>query len=490
MENRNNESRLIGFFTVGPNREVVGDLSLADENSSLHLWDHSPFLIDLSSETAITGTLDDRRKVSLIRCILTGRSLPHSPDGASEHYNIFPHYVVVGNRHFSEQGGDISSISFVLGDATILFYDDEAYGSVSDQRLFLEQLVNTEKPGRNIDIGEFHTVSYYTGKQEIFSAETVIGQISARHTPTFSLGDSPGVSVRKEVSVTIEFDDKVSIIEACSRMARAVHFFALMVGRAQNIVRISVDSGTAQAPQTADVYISMSPKYQRSEENFWRHRFDVLIVPVQNPDKFASVMAAWLKRDIKWRSARSRLFQGWGEQDYSPDRIIKAANVFDLLPGEEFPSNENLPVDFRYAVKEAQKMFNPLPSSIERDSVLSALGRVGKWPLKRKIHHRAQILIDRIGERIPEICWVTDKAVNHRNHYVHGTSLAMTEEQASTLLDFLTDTLEFVFFASDLIDMGWDIVSWMQRPRSPGGHPFFSYLVSYRHNLDNLRSIC
>src|SRR6266478_6752444 len=62
-----------------------------------------------------------------------------------------------------------------------------------------------------------------------------------------------------------------------------------------------------------------------------------------------------------------------------------------------------------------------LPKTLlERQSVLDALGRVGKANLKQKIRHRVGVIQQVIGNRFPDLSWVTDEAVNCRNHYVHG----------------------------------------------------------------------
>ena len=53
-------------------------------------------------------------------------------------------------------------------------------------------------------------------------------------------------------------------------------------------------------------------------------------------------------------------------------------------------------------------------------------------------------------------------------------------------MTFFTNTLEFVFAASDLIEAGWDFSAWATRGTTMS-HPFGRYRVSYRFGLAQLR---
>ena len=129
-----------------------------------------------------------------------------------------------------------------------------------------------------------------------------------------------------------------------------------------------------------------------------------------------------------------------------------------------------------------------LPVSPERDSLLSALGRVGKSTLKNKIRYRSKLLSEAVGERFPDLDTVTDEAVNCRNYFVHGSEPRFDYGNYPDVWNFFTDTLEFVFAASDLIEAGWDVKAWCSTPTSMS-HPFGAYRISYAENLRKLRSL-
>jgi hypothetical protein len=55
-------------------------------------------------------------------------------------------------------------------------------------------------------------------------------------------------------------------------------------------------------------------------------------------------------------------------------------------------------------------------------------------------------------------------------------------------VSFFTDTLEFVFAASDLIEVGWKIEPWLQKGTTMS-HPFGTYCAHYRYNLQALKAL-
>ncbi len=267
-----------------------------------------------------------------------------------------------------------------------------------------------------------------------------------------------------------------------------------MVGRTQNILEINIFTNIYTGDNTdlptpvpgAEVYVSMNPKHRRSHEEDKPSVHNLLMDPIRHSEAFSSVLKAWLDRDEKWRTARVRLSSGWGERDYGYDRIIRVANVFDLLPKGEFGDDEPLSQKMQAAVKKTRETFRCLPESSDRDMVLNTLGRVGSWTLKKKIHRRAESITEAIGSEIPEFQTVIDRAVDCRNLYVHGNHSGDSSGSCDSCLPFLTDTLEFVFFASDLVDAGWDIESWYNKKPRLRGHPFLNYLTGYERNLAGL----
>ena len=108
---------------------------------------------------------------------------------------------------------------------------------------------------------------------------------------------------------------------------------------------------------------------------------------------------------------------------------------------------------------------------------ISALGRIGKASLKQKVRHRAQLVTNSLPQKLPEIATILDTAVDCRNHRVHGSPMKLPSQSLDSIMYLLTDTLEFIFGASDLVESGWEIKEWDSRTST--SHPFGRYLKTY-----------
>ena len=488
--NELDKSKHGGNFKISPEREVPGNLSLDGPHSSLHVWDGEPIDIEKfakSTENTFTGILENSKIISLIDCIVHGSGFHRSQDGKMYYLDISPHYIVLGDQDISDTNETIIESYFVIDDAPTLFYDNEAFGSVIDSRSIMKQIVETEKSHHDIRMEDYPEVAFYTGKTEVFSSDTVLGRVSARHNPTFNMGGPDGVKMDNKISICMEFEKSITFREVVDRNWKVLRFLELMVGRPPNLLEFKILPETKQEiPEYLDVYGCMFPKYKRTET---LHFADVLIDAVRDSKGFSRILAAWLERDDTWRDARNRFSNSVKEENtYGIDRLIRDANMFDLLPETVFTTPEALSKNVIDATEKAKQMFQSLPRSPERDTVLGALGRVGKWTLKGKIRHRSQLLLSRIEERLPELSVVTDEAVNCRNHYVHGSDSRIDYNEEFGIRSFLTDTLEFIFAASDLVEAGWDIESWCQKGPH-WHHPIGRYLYYYSENLEGLKSL-
>jgi hypothetical protein len=162
--------------------------------------------------------------------------------------------------------------------------------------------------------------------------------------------------------------------------------------------------------------------------------------------------------------------------------------MFDILPDSAVPRNVALSEELKSAKARCKRIWKGLPLSPERESLLNALGRIGKSTLKNKIRWRAKLLTHAVGERFPDLITVTDEAVNCRNYYVHGGERRFDYGKHLEVSNFFTDSLEFLFAASDLIEAGWDAEAWCKTPTSMS-HPFGRYRIGYLENLRRLKSL-
>jgi len=266
----------------------------------------------------------------------------------------------------------------------------------------------------------------------------------------------------------------------------------VIAGRPQNIVELSfrlAASAAEEHPKMLDAYWCLPPRRKIDDESRKPHPADLPLQAGRYPDKFANVLARWLERHEEWRNARSRYATASAHQNrYDTDRLVGAANMFDIMPAAACPTVVPLSPELEKPRDEARSAFEALPNTPERNSVLGALGRIGKPTLKRKIRSRVKLITDLVGERFPDLEMVTDQAVDCRNFYVHGTPGKFDYGTHVDQPSFFTDTLEFVFAAADLIDAGWDIAEWIEDGTTMS-HPFGRYRVSYAERLTELKKL-
>lgn len=476
-----------GTFSIPPSQQANGSLILASRETQLQLWSDSP--LNISTNSTITGVLDNLTKVSLIGCHV--RSEGHVGKGGQirHDYLVSPQCVLFGSRHISGNESVVHEISFVLEHSVALFYDSDAYGTIFNNAAATAMVAKFDNPDTEVAIEDFNWISYYTGKKSVFTSDTVIGRVSANHTPVFTVGNDRDHGLKKVTELSIEFDEPLPVIEALHRMGRVLQFFGLVVGCAQNVSSIWVHTGYDDPSHSFELYAIGYAGWRSTEEGPESGnilRTTVLIHPVDNPTEFSNVLKSWLERDDGWRTARIRLAHDWGKRFYSYNRLIAAANVFDLVPNEVYGNKPSLPANLSAALDASKKIFRSLPPSDERNDILGYLGHVGGWRLKRKIAFRAENIRASIDHLLPEFETVMYEAVSLRNHYVHGSRSRIRSDQRLPLLHFLTNSLEFIFFASDFIDAGWNIADWGRKGR-PIGHPFHNYLLRYKEDLKMLK---
>ena len=458
--------------------------------TSLHLHSEKRFPTNDICDHHLTGVLHDLTKVSLIDC-LTPPEAAFVEHGTDVYYyaDVFPHFVVLGDDHLEPRKRVISAVEFLIDDASVLFADVDAFGWLLDARPYIEQIANANNIGRRIVTGPNPQIFYFTGKEEIFTSSTSLGKVSAQHVPVFNPFTVNGGMLKRRITVSIAFEEEIDFREAISRTSRVIEYLGMIAGRPQALLDLGVQVGRAPEKPPLRVHWSMPPR--RDPEIEWPKpgSFDILLNAIVEPEKFSSVLANWFARQSDWQAARFRFFTSFAKRRMQDvNRLVGAANMFDILPDSAVPAVVPIPEDLACARTAARKLFRDLPQSAERDGVLGALGRIGKSSLKHKVRHRADKIIEVAGEWFPELTTITDEAVNCRNFYVHGSEPRFDYESNAAAISFFIDTLEFVFGASDLIEAGWNIRSWIQHGTS-ATHPFGRYRANYPLALPKLKAL-
>ena len=343
------------------------------------------------------------------------------------------------------------------------------------------------------EVGENPLLLYYNGLWEIARCSAQIGTVTLTNRASYSLGSSQGVGTDNEIMVSFEFAAPKTVEDAINALWTLHSFFELCLGRRQRYLKINAELTTAKpdkaghSPPLFELIWSYCNERVSGETQPSSYG-DVLLDMGKQKPEFAKVLSGWLDSAHCMGEARGRFGSAFYAGSYGIDRIVGAANMFDLLPESHVPNKVTLDQSTKDAVNECRKLFKALPKSFARQSVLSALGRVGTASLRDKVCHRADILKAAYPEKFLELHLPCGQAVLCRNHFVHGSEAAFDYREEINALAFLTETLEFVLATSDLIELGWDFDSWRSKGSSLT-HAFGSYVVNYEQDFQRLKAI-
>ena len=484
-------ARLGGSFEIGEGRTVLGELTIAGTATSLYLHDPDFFLIRDEAEQGLRGILHDRTKVTVL-----GSSI-HSELGSATRYDqsfnfaeLAPGYIVSGSRHLSSSEAEISRVTFHIDDAETVFHDFDAMGRVIDPRPLIEAVVgaNEKRINRKIPTGPDADIAFFAGRTELASVQTAVGLVRIFHRPSPSHPlATREVGIRNRTLIEIGFEKPRFLTDALDAVMSVLRFVNMLAGRPQNIDGIWLDTVHEGPRSPLDLYWTHRPIRPSEWEERGPQPVEILIPIVDDSEQFATVLGNWLNADTARQDARVRFSNGFEQQRSFPiDRMVGAANMFDILPNDAFPAAAPISQDVADAKATAKRAFKSLPLSPERESVMNALGRIGRPTLKSKVRHRAELVSRALREPLAHLDDVTDEAVRCRNHYVHGSPGSFDYSEHGGTFTFLAGALEFLFAASDLIDAGWDIAAWRSRG-SVLAHPFSRILHSWDMEAERLR---
>ena len=489
LDNKKQLTRYLGTYALPGGQPVVGEMYLKGSSTSLKL--HSDdFLARVNAACCVKGTAYTGEYLTLIDCDSPGMGQTSFKDAPTRyHADVFPHYVAIGRSHLEPDQACISAIHFTTTDLTTLFYDFDAFGHVIDSKSIIDMVLQEGRKMRPMEVGKRAQICYFTGKDCIAEVPTAIGKVSVHHRPTFSIGGATGVFIKNQIVVSIEPDQPATFHDSVDLMYQVACFLSMAAGRAQGIDHIDVTTTdvTDDIPQSLTIHPSFRWKASDKSEQHKPHPGDVPLDPIRHRAEVDAVLVNWIGRHSGWRAARSRYLDCMRKANkYGPERLVAAANMFDILPSDAVPLDAELTVDLISTRDACAEMFRKHPHGIDRDSALQALGRLGQPSLSKKVAHRVLIVQSKLIGRFPDLLFVARVAVKCRNFYVHGSSSGIEYRKVEHLVPFLTDALEFIFAASDFIDAGWDAQRWTLDAHG-WGHSFARFRSAYEMALGELR---
>ena len=416
-----------------------------------------------------------------------------------------PNYVVVGEEFICSNEPVIRAVRYHFENVANLLRGQKSFQSLNvgtdDVRRLLEaDHQRSEKiaekhgwPKRPFEpeIGEHPHVLYFSGVWEIIASDTQLGRISLTNRTSSGMGTAAGIGFDNEVTANLEFVEPKTLGAAIRALYTLHGLFELCLGRRQRYrwIELELTHRTKDEEhdlnQRARLYWSMCN--ERVEHDSRASFGDILLAPVRRPEEFAKVAAGWMNSAEIMGEPRERFGTAFFGR-YGINRIVGAANMFDLLPESRAPKKKEPDALLKSAVDQCRKIFAALPDSVAKQSVLTSLGRVGTASLPDKVRHRADKIMTVVGDKFPDLYVPCKHAVLARNHYVHGSDASFDYQEHFTEFAFITDTLEFVFAISDLLDLGWDLKSWMDEGTSMM-HAFGVYIINYPENMRRLKAL-
>lgn len=477
----------LGSFTLPHGPSFVGELKLAGSKTSLRVHSDESFEY-FGQDSSITGLSYSGKYITLIDCDCPGVGYTSVRDGMMRyHADIFAHHVVVGEQHIEPKSKNIGAMYFTTDDLPSLFYDSDAFGSISNAAHLMDSLLKERRGKCQINVGQYPHIQYFTGKRMIAKTNTSVGEITVEHWPSSNLGGPNGVFIKNKIYVSIVPKEPVDFNQALGHMHDMICFLSTAAGRTQRIKKIKITTvdSSDEVPHFLEVHSSLRWKVKASHYH-QPHPRDVPLDPINRPSEFKKVLCDWFNRHEEWRTARVRYLgcQRKGNS-YSIDRLVAAANMFDILPPDAVPRVINLSESLKKTRDECRRKFRDHPPGIDRDSAISALGRLGKPSLPKKILHRVELIDSTM--QFPELQFVVGVGVKCRNYFVHGGG-ELDYSKLEQFVPFLTNALEFVFAASDLIEAGWDAAKWSKQLHGRG-HSFSRFCSEYDDHLRGLMEV-
>ena len=150
------------------------------------------------------------------------------------------------------------------------------------------------------------------------------------------------------------------------------------------------------------------------------------------------------------------------------------------------PPPKGISDDLAKVKDECLRALRALPKSDDRGSAIMALSRIGTPTLMQKVLTRVAVL--RGHFLLEDLDKVLRQAILCRNYFVHGPGdERFNYEVVEHHTAFLTETLEFVFAAAELVECGWDGNEWRRRHHT-SQHWFSRFVSEYKHESQSLLS--
>lgn len=408
------ENNIKATITIGDNENISGVLEKKDDNYVFKSWSCENY--NVSPGSNLYGKTHDNKRISLLDCF----GDKHSYSRNNEYTygsEIHPFLIVTGIDYIYPDSDKFKSIIMSVGNPEKLIILLSSFGYINRPSKKLIEALNEMNTTPEFEDGFYPVIAYYNGKNNVVRQETNIGLINIRNNVSYGLdGKSSGVEIKNNLSVEIHFQTPVDIEEALSRASRIALFLRFIGGEGLFFDKISITK------ENCNDYYGEYKVHDIS--NCWgkdlaeiENKFPLINIANNH---FLTILKSWF--DAEGRDeARYRFYDTFFNRDYSSERLIIAANMFEFLP------------------------------KLTRE----------KQFLRNRINERLDIINNQLDKRNlsrSNLDFIVDKAIKARNYFVHGTKYKkLTIDQLYSFLPLFISTLEYIYAISELVDAGLDL---------------------------------
>jgi hypothetical protein len=369
--------------------------------------------------------------------------------------------MILGDENVIPEKDKFNSISITVGNSRKLLLNLDSFGFVNVPTPELINALNEQPKTPNFDKAKRPVLAYFNGDCEIFKQDTKLGIISARNSIRHNyFGDASGVKIDNEVIITIEFHDGLYVDEAL-KQANLVSLFLRFIGGQglffNNITMKKVDQ------DNCEYFVHHDSHEWKSISNGDDYTSPLLDLTSEG---FPELLRRWFEKEDR-TNVRYSFYDTYFKDVFTSDRLIAAANMFDIFPSTESEPSEAISSDTQ---KSLEKLLEYIESNFSNNLEIkkqlnSSVGYIAKKPknrkkaLKERIQERLEIIrpeLKGLNLKIDELEFVIELGKQARNYYVHGKRPSkLSPEQCTKYKGLFIIAFEYIYALSELVECGW-----------------------------------
>ncbi len=437
-------------FEIKDNKNVSGVLS-DTKRYEFNCWSSEFFFVE--SHSNVYGRTQDNKTLSLLNC-LSNESRSFGAENVTYSNIIQPHIALTGKNRVDPDNDKFCSISLVVGNSHALLHWFTSFGYINFPDDGLVSQLNAQEHVPSFSAEHNPILAYFNGNFDIFSQDTELGVIAASNYVSTGGGfNSDGVSIRNKVVLKVKFHTSKTLSEALNIAHRVSLLLRFIAGENVFFKDISVSDESDNNFQV--LYNTYS----------WGEILDSTksgnpLIDISSED-FPQFLGSWFShvdRDIVRYSFYDSFLKG---RSYSSDRLINAANMFDIFPSSKENSKKVLKQEETEKLKTLKQHIKEEFSELDdiKSSLLMSIGFLTRKSLKDRVNERITViesyLVSR-GFNLEDIDFVLGLAIKARNYHVHGTEFKqLTLHQMHQFQILFTCFFELIYALSELIECGW-----------------------------------